>query len=300
MMKDMSTSPAQAAKGSQEYIKDVSEIVHASDAALYLIEVSSTMSMGNYHAINVSMLSMLLGKAMGFDAKTVEILGLGALLHDVGKVKLPDEIRNAKTPKLSPPQKKLYERHPQYGVEIVQAIKDFPKDAKTIIFQHHEYIDGSGFPSQLTEGKISVLSQITALCNLYDKLVNSRHTDMKLTSAEVVSYSFKSFTQRINPKVLQAFVKTIGVYPPGTIVVLNDKRTGIVTSINQASLLNPNIMLYDPDVDRKQAQIINLADDPNLRVESTVRRDDVPEEVLDYFNLGGSVGFQVQKSATKS
>ena len=287
-------NPARAVKETSEYIHSISEIVNSPSSALHLIEVASGKTNPfSYHAINVSMLAMMVGKNMGLETEVVEDLGLGALLHDLGKKRLSDEVQRKKFFELTTPQKKSYHTHVDVGLSMVKDVPGFSENARDIIAQHHEFTDGSGFPMGLRGRKISELAQITNLCNIYDKLVNGMLIPEKLSSKGVISYIYSKFKHKIKPEILQLFVKTIGVYPPGTIAKLDNKQVAVVVSINHENLLKPNVIIYDETIPKNDAEIVSLLEESSLEISTTLKRNELCDKQLDYLCLKNQLGFQV-------
>src|SRR5690606_21939186 len=122
-----------------------------------------------YHSLNVATLSMMLAKNLNLSPAEVKTVGIGALFHDIGKIKIPSQILR-KTTDLSAPEQNLLKLHTKYGIELVGLTDTFPLEAWPIVEQHHEYIDGSGYPKALKEPQIDALAKIVAVVNAFDNL----------------------------------------------------------------------------------------------------------------------------------
>ena len=231
------------------------------------------------HAVNVMVLSLLLGKATGLAAPDMEALGQAAFLHDVGKVRLPTQVRNLDD-SLTPAQRKAYESHVALGVDIGRSMK-LPVAVLQAIAQHHEAVDGSGFPAGSKGDRLSRASQVLALINRYDGLCNPWNPARALTPHEAVSRLFASHRSRFDAHVLQAFIRMMGVYPPGSIVQLSDGRYAQVHLVNATQPLKPTLLVHEPKQRAQPLVVLDLAQMPDVSVQRSLRADQLPRAVLD-------------------
>ena len=231
------------------------------------------------HAVNVMVLSLLLGKALGLSAADVEALGQAAFLHDMGKVKLPTQVRNLDEG-LTTAQRKAYESHVAYGVEMGRSMKLSAPVLQTIA-QHHEAADGSGFPTGCKADRLTRRAQVLALVNRYDGLCNPLNPTRALTPHEAVSRLFASYRDRFDANVLQAFIRMMGVYPPGSIVQLSDGRFALVHVVNASRPLKPTLLVHEPNLKGKLFPMLDMTEAPHLSVQRSVRADQLPRAVLD-------------------
>lgn len=235
---------------------------------------------GAQHAMNVTVLSLLLGRAMGLDAAALQSLGVAAFLHDVGKTRLPDIVR-FKDEAFTPAQLKAYQEHVAHGVALGRAM-GLDVTALLAIAQHHEAADGSGFPRGCAGSEMGVAAHILALVNRYDGLCNPLNPVRALTPHEALARLFATQKARFDPPTLSAFIRMLGVYPPGSIVQLSDGRYAQVHAVNAARPLKPRVLVHDPRVPRSEALLLDLQATPDLSIQRSLRADQLPRAALDY------------------
>ena len=174
------------------------------------------------HALNVMVISLLMGRVFGLDAQAMQDLGLGALLHDIGKLDLPERARRAEAHD-SPATQALYRSHVELGLAHGQRMGLAP-GALQVLAQHHELADGSGFPQALRTEGIALPARIVALVNRYDNLCNPRQPALACTPHEALSLIFAQSRSKFEMSMLNAFIRMMGVYPPGSLVQLTDEN----------------------------------------------------------------------------
>lgn len=253
------------------------------ESTLHLMNVLDPAERIYSHALNVAILSMMVGRGAGLDAPRMQTLGMGALFHDVGKARIEKKLLR-KRGKLTRSERTLLESHPSFGVEILTAIPEFPLSAVAVVEQHHEHMDGSGYPKGLTGNDVDRLARIVCIANAYDNLCNQPDPDDSLTPYLALSYMFGQQKALYDPEYLALFIRSLGVYPPGTVVQLTNGAIGMVMSVNPSNQLRPSVVLYDSEVPRKEALIVELADEPDLKVEKSIRLSHLPQEIFDYLS----------------
>jgi HD-GYP domain-containing protein (c-di-GMP phosphodiesterase class II) len=233
-----------------------------------------------FHALNVMTLSMILGKSLKLTEGELSDLALGALAHDVGKARIPPHLLKAKT--RAKHEEDFYRAHVQYGLELAREAGMFSVGSLAIIGEHHEFLNGSGFPRG--NRKPSPMAQIVGLVNRYDRLCGPESPDKpSLMPAEALAVLFAREADKFDEKLLGLLIKSLGVYPPGTIIMLNDGSLGLVVSPGRQSL-RPEILIYDPDVDKTDAIVIDMSDTPDLKIEESIRPANLPSDVLFWLN----------------
>lgn len=235
-----------------------------------------------FHALNVMTLSMLLGKVAGLNEKQLADLALGALAHDIGKVRIPPHL--LKTKVRAKHEEAFYRDHVKYGLELAMLSQAFSPPALEILSQHHEYVDGSGWPAGRSGPQLSTVSRIVALVNRYDRLCSPESPEKEaLMPAEALARLFRTETARFDGKLLSLMIKLLGVYPPGTVVRLNDDALGLVVSPGRDSL-RPTVLIYTPEVNKKEAPTVDLAKAPQLKIEEALRPSTLPPDVQAWMN----------------
>jgi putative nucleotidyltransferase with HDIG domain len=233
------------------------------------------------HALNVTVISLLLGRALGLSESELEDLGMAALLHDVGKLKLPQRVQLGIH--LSASQESLSRTHIQLSTDVAKSM-GLSAGVLTIISQHHEYADGSGYPKGLTASAMTRAAHILSLVNVYDNLSNNNNSMLSLTPHEAMTMLFAQRKLQFESSVLQAFVELMGVYPPGSVVQLSDERFAMVVASNAKRPNKPSVLIYDSQISAEHAAIVALQDVPNLSIRRSLQYKSLPPAVLSYLS----------------
>ena len=281
LMQHLHASPRQAAETAREVVSEtVSNLLADQSVVLNLIGQKRGDDNAYFHALNVMILSLMLGKSESLSERDMQTLGMGSLFHDLGKIRVPDAVLK-KGSERNKPEEDFYRLHTIYGEQIAEETGVINPGAQRIMMQHHEHLDGSGFPKGLSGDQIDVMARIVGLANRYDNLCNSPDTD-GMTPAEALSQMFRNERHWWDNAMLQRFIKHLGVFPPGSIVQLSNGAIGLVFEVNHANPLKPSIMVYDKHIPRAEANIVDLEEAPDVSIEKAVRRNAVSEDVLEY------------------
>jgi len=230
------------------------------------------------HAVNVTLISLLLARSFGLGAGEMRDLGVGAMLHDVGKLGLPERMRQRQE-HFSSAETKCYEEHVTLGVN--QALRmGLTAGATLVIAQHHEHCDGSGFPQKLGSERMTPASCIVALVNRYDNLCNPQTPSKALTPHEALSLLFAQGKDRFDPAILGGFIKMMGVYPPGSVVQLTDDRYAIVVGVNSSRPLKPRVQVHDPKQPSDEALIVDLEHAGGLGIRRSIKPQALSREAV--------------------
>jgi len=223
----------------------VESLIRNPDAMLLLGSIKSHQQEAEAHAINTCILSLTLGRFMNFSQKMVEELGLAALLHDVGEVRLPVELVTV-GPR-TPQETELMKSHTRLGVEILNSTPGIPESAIDVALSHHEQVDGNGYPRGLTGNSLTIFSKIVGLVDAYDKLTRGKG-ERGISSTEALRYLYLYRDKLFDAKLTEAFIKCLGIYPVGSLVELDSGEVGIVISSQPGEHLFPRLMLVrSPD-----------------------------------------------------
>jgi len=177
--------------------------------------------------------------------------------------------------------------HPEKGEEMMAKFKDFPRPSLEIIVQHHERLDGSGFPKGLSAEQISLFAQIVMVADEYDELCNSAEIEKSLTPHEALSQLYlhiDSKKQRFSKNVILTLIQTMTVFPPGTLVELSDGTIGQVISINLKNPTSPLLLSSIFAGTRQEAIMIDLAEEMNLSIARSLRPSEVPPKILEFLS----------------
>jgi putative nucleotidyltransferase with HDIG domain len=241
------------------------------------------------HALNVAIVALLMGHTLRMGAPELQDLGLGAMLHDIGKIDLPDRLRFPEEA-LSGPQLQIYREHVAHGVKHGRRMGLAP-EVLLVIGQHHEQADGQGFPQGLPLERQSAAARIVALINRYDNLCNPSLPSKAMTPHEALSLLFAQGKQKFDAAMLNTFVRMMGVYPPGSLVQLTDDRYGMVVACNSSRPLKPRVLVHDARVPRDDALFVELETMPQLGIRRSLKPSQLPPAALDYLAPGRRVAY---------
>ncbi|MBL8348643.1 MAG: DUF3391 domain-containing protein [Rubrivivax sp.] len=234
------------------------------------------------HALNVTVVSMLLGRSLGLPREDLADLALGALLHDVGKLELPERVRHIEAG-CSAAETQAYREHVARGVATARGM-DLPEGALAVIAQHHEHADATGFPARMTGDRISLAGRIVAIVNRYDNLCNPATRTPPLTPHEAVAMLFAHGRTRYDASVLNAFIRMMGVYPAGSLVQLTDERYAMVVAVNSTRPLKPRVLVHEHGVPRNEALLLDLEREPDIGIRRSLAAAKVPSVALQYLD----------------
>lgn len=292
ILKGFPARATEAHAGSKALVgRIVDGLIGAESMVIHLVNQKAREAGMASHALNVMVLSLLLGRAARLPAEDLRLLGVGGLLHDLGKMEIPPRI--LRTANRTPPEEAFYRAHIGYGIKALAAVRDIAVPVRNILACHHECWDGSGFPNTLTGEKIPRLARIVAIANRYDNLCNPFDLHGAKTPAEALRQMFGTDSRLFDPALLQLFVKTLGVYPPGTFVRLSNAAVGLVVETHPDDLLRPLVMLHDPDIPRGEAMLLDLKE-VELKVEGALSPAKLPMEVVEYLAPRGRLDYYVE------
>jgi HD-GYP domain-containing protein (c-di-GMP phosphodiesterase class II) len=228
------------------------------------------------HALNVGVISMLIGRLCGLPESDLHDLGVGALAHDIGKAELPSGLHRPDEG-LTAPDLARYREHVALGVGLGKRMGLTP-GALLVIGQHHEHADGSGFPQGLDSNRLSVAARVVALVNRYDNLCHPTGSASAVTPHEALSLLFSQGQKRYDPAILNTFVRMMGVYPPGSVVQLTDDRFAVVESVSAARPLKPKVTVCAGG-GGDEPLLLDLAQDGTIGIRRSLRADQLAPDV---------------------
>lgn len=197
------------------------------------------------HSISVSVLAMALGKALGYTAKQLSILGEGAMLHDIGMLLLPEALRHKVYYQLRGSERKLYHIHTSAGYKLLRHREDIDRISEIVALRHHERLDGKGYPHGVDGGTIDEWVRIVSICDVYDDLTRQSQGGGGMPAYQVVEYMVANSGVRFDKVLLAEFLKFIMLFPSGSTVVLNDGRKAMVEKQNKNFPARPNVRLLE-------------------------------------------------------
>ncbi|MCX7695367.1 MAG: HD-GYP domain-containing protein [Caloramator sp.] len=212
------------------------------------------------HSLNVAFYSMLLGKWLGLSDEVITELTKSAVMHDLGKAKIPEEILNKKGP-LSQKEFEIIKKHSQYGYEIAKEDTRVGFEVLKGILMHHENEDGTGYPLRLKGDKINLFAKIISICDVYDALTQERVYKGRMTPFDAFRIIEMDGYTKFDTKILLTFLHNIASYYIGMQVVLNDGRAGEIVYITPKNVAYPIVKVDDEFIDlmnRKDLRIVSL------------------------------------------
>ncbi|HVC38024.1 MAG TPA: HD-GYP domain-containing protein, partial [Gammaproteobacteria bacterium] len=229
-------------------------------ATLWLTNLETKHDYTVSHCLNVCILSIVFGLHLGLSNDSIAELALGALLHDVGKMRTPVSILD-KPGLLTEDEFDIMKKHPVDGFNILRKDKNISEKCLEIVQLHHERISGQGYPFGLKDDEIPVHVRIVAIADVYDDITSNRVYHEGIPPHTCLNMMFHWAPRDFGEDLMQEFIRCIGIYPIGSLVELNSKALGIVMSANPASRLRPIVMLIR-DAEGKpydRRPLINLA-----------------------------------------
>lgn len=298
MMKDLGGGSQEGLRSAQLMIGGLSTLLTNTEAAGTIASAFDPEDIGDanvLHALNVATLSMMVAQHFDIDQEALQLIGMAGLLLDVGEQRIPRHILAARG-RRSEVENVKYQMHPYHSVELLRHFTGFPEEVLDVIRSHHERLDGSGYPEKLKGDQISLPTRIVSAVDHYDTLVNSLHPEEALSPAEALATMYRYQKQLFSSEVVVAMIHTLGIYPPGTVVVLSDGSFGVVLNINFKHRLKPLVLLYDRDASPEQPHIVDLREQADLSILQAVPRDQLPQPVLRYFRIKRWTGYVIQST----
>ena len=297
--KNMYSRPQETVQNATRLIKEIADaILIAPELAIHVMGDKMGGEELYFHSLNVTMLSIMMARDIKLPFEVVSVLGVGALMHDIGRKEVPDKILR-KTEPLTQAERNFYEMHCQFGVELGQRLH-LPAPALAIIREHHELFDGTGYPAKLKGEAISLLSRLVAIANYYDELCNPPSIADALTPHEALSLMFAKLRGKFDPKLLPVFIRCLGVYPPGTIVQLSNGAVGMVATVNTARPMKPTVMVYDSQIPKEEAILLDMARETEFNIAKAIRPAQVPRDVYNYLSPRKRVSYYFDAAAGRA
>ncbi len=241
------------------------------------------------HSVNVAILSIGIGQRLGYRRKELGELGMATLFHDIGKIDLPKDLLN-KPSEFTPQEWEIMRRHPVYGVKTLLRLKGLQEQAIKMImasFEHHLNYDLSGYPKLSSPKRVSLFGRIASIADCYDALTSARvYNRTPLVPDKALAYMMKKSGLAFDPILLKIFVNVVGIYPVGTIVLLNTHQLAVITRANPnpANIHRPHIKLItDPGGNEIDGDIIDLSHTPSLFIIKSLDHRKYGIDVSRYF-----------------
>lgn len=247
-----------------------------------LINVARLKNKDEYtymHSVAVCALMINLARTLELNEVQVKELGLAGLLHDLGKMAVPDPVLN-KPGKLTDEEFAVVRQHAQRGYDLLVENSDAPAIAAEVVLHHHEKYDGTGYPHGLKGEEISLYARMGAICDVYDAITSNRPYKDGWAPAESIARMLE-WEGHFDPKLLDTFVRSIGIYPIGTLVRLRSNRLGLVVAENKRDPTHPRIKAFYSIYERimTKPELVTIGN--SLRDDAIIKR-----ELPEHWNLG--------------
>ena len=221
----------------------VDSILRNSDALVSLSRLKSFDEYTFFHSVNTSILSVALGRRLGFSHQDLHLLGSGTLLHDIGKTKIPLEILN-KPGRFEPHEFEIMKQHALRGVEVLSATTGFQEEIVRPALEHHERVDGTGYPFGRNRAELTPFGLIASIVDVYDAMTSDRCYHKGLPAHRVLQHLYNLGQDgHLDSKFVQQFIQCVGVYPVGSCVLLDTGEAGIVSQLNEDQPVSPKLIL---------------------------------------------------------
>lgn len=211
-----------------------------------LVSLSRLKNVDDYtylHSVAVCILMMALGRQLGLEGEVLKQVGLAGLMHDLGKVFIPKEILN-KPGKLTEEEFNIVKMHPLKGWEFLKQSSEASDLTLDVCRHHHERVDGKGYPDKLSGEALTLFARMGAICDVYDAITSNRCYKKGWEPAESIRKMAEWKDGHFDEAIFHAFVKTVGIYPTGTLLKLKSGRLGVVTDQSQNSLTKPLVKVF--------------------------------------------------------
>lgn len=244
------------------------------------------------HSTSVSILMTIFCNYLNVDIEITKQLSIGAFLHDVGKIKIPDEILN-KPGKLTVDEFTVMKTHVTHSVEIIKQAKGLSKLSLEVAALHHEKLDGKGYPLGLPAEKITEYGRMITICDIYDALTANRVYKDGMAQVKAFAILLNMAKQSmLDMSLVNRFIKCMGVYPVGSLVKLGSNQLAVVEARNSDDPIRPKVKAFYSVAQNHfvAAKDIDLSDDQNEHIEKGVRADDFNldmSKILEFLILEG-------------
>jgi putative nucleotidyltransferase with HDIG domain len=242
----------------------VDQIIEEEQLLLGMTAIKDYDEYTYHHSVNVSILSIAVGQRLGLNRKMLTELGMVALFHDIGKMEIPYEVLNKPT-NFNEEEWKIIRKHPVWGVKALLKLKkldDLTIKSVVVTFEHHIHYDFSGYPKVKHHVELDFLSRIVCLADQYDAMTSSRvYSRVPMSPDKALSIMLERSGSQLDPLLFKFFINMIGVFPIGTLVMLNTKELGLVYESNQLFASRPRVMIIVDDKGKRvKGNVVDLTE----------------------------------------
>lgn len=259
-------NPLHLSKNFSNIIKTILNDIKSSDDVISIL--SNVYCYDSYiftHSLNVTIYTVGLAMKMKFSEKQLFEIGLGAILHDVGKVMITKEILEKKG-RLTDEEYELVKIHSRAGYDLLRNAPNIPLLAAHCAFQHHERLNGSGYPQGLSGDEIHFYAKILAVADVFDAVTSNRVYRKAMLPHEGLEILYSGAGTLFDKKIVELFSRTIAIYPIGITVYLNDGRKGVVSKQNKYFSMRPHVRVFEHNGDRVEPYEVDLLKERNVAI----------------------------------
>jgi len=283
VMRDVFPAGDKAVSTARKLVGDtVDGLAEAGEIVIHLMNEKLADETAYFHVLNVMVLSILLGRELKLPPEILRVLGEAALFHDIGKLKVPETV--LRNDKRNRHEEDFFRLHTTYGREIARELGGLAAAACDVIEYHHERMDGKGYPKGLSGQHVPLLARLVGITNHYDNLCNPLSLDAAMTPAEALTHMFRNESEAWDKAMLQAFIRLLGVYPPGSLVQLSNGNIALVVAVNHADLLRPSVMVFDPSIPREDALVVDLIEHADVQIDVVLNPRELDRAALAYLS----------------
>jgi putative nucleotidyltransferase with HDIG domain len=238
-------------------------IIRNPDAMVWLTHLKKKHEYTALHSLRVCVLALALGRHLGYDEEKLNVLGTGALLHDIGKIRVPNEIID-KPETLTREEFEIMKSHVSHGLKILDGAPGIPSGALEVVGRHHERYAGNGYVFGLSGDTIGEFGLISAIVDTYDAITSDRAYHRSLSAADALKIIYEGRERAYHPWLVEQFIQCMGIFPIGSVVEMNTGSIGVVITANRKRRLRPRVALI-LTAERKPytpATVIDLMHEP--------------------------------------
>lgn len=237
-------------------------IMSNANALFWLTRIKDKSQFTAEHSVRSAILAIALGKYLKLDEQQLELLGLCGMLHDLGKTQIPEEIVD-KPCQLTEVEMRVMQKHTILGYELVNSDPSINRTVKDVIKNHHAHIDGTGYP-KLPAEQISFYCRIISIVDAYDTMTSDTCYNRSVSARDALKELFNQRNKQFDGELVEAFIRMLGIYPPGTLVEMSNGEVGIVISTHPEKKLKPKVELVrDSEGKLRKSLIIDLSKSPS-------------------------------------
>jgi len=226
----------------QAFLSILNDLMSNQQIMVHLSNISAYSGSMYQHSVNVAILSTAVGMSIGYNRQQLMELGIGALLHDIGKIQLPQEMQKKET-RWSAEELEIAKQHTMMGFNLLRKQHNISLLSAHVALQHHERLDGSGYPQGLKGSQIHEYAQIVGICDVYDSLTTSRPWRKRYMPQDALEYLFGSGGHHFELRLVNAFRQHIAVFPIGSSIVLNTGESGVVCKVDPECCHRPTVRI---------------------------------------------------------